>query len=63
VRQLARDGLTVVIIEHTMQAMVRLVDSFVVLDHGKVLTQGPPEAIIRDRSVVEAYLGKKWSAA
>ena len=41
--------------------MVRFVDSFVVLDHGKVLTQGPPEAIIRDKSVIEAYLGKKWS--
>ena len=62
-RRLAAEGITIVIIEHTMQAMVRLVDHFVVLDHGKVLTQGPPEAIIRDRSVVEAYLGKKWSAA
>ena len=60
-RQLADDGITIVIIEHTMHLMVRFVDSFVVLDHGKVLTQGPPEAIIRDKSVIEAYLGKKWS--
>ena len=51
------------IIEHTMQAMVRLVDRFLVLNHGKVLTEGSPESIIRDKSVVEAYLGKKWSAA
>jgi len=62
-RRLAAEGITIVIIEHTMQAMVRLVDHFVVLDHGKVLTQGPPEAIIRDASVVEAYLGKEWSTA
>ena len=47
-RRLAAEGITIVIIEHTMQAMVRLVDHFVVLDHGEVLTQGPPEAIIRD---------------
>jgi ABC-type branched-subunit amino acid transport system ATPase component len=43
--------------------MVRLVDRFLVLNHGKVLTEGSPESIIRDKSVVEAYLGKKWSAA
>jgi branched-chain amino acid transport system permease protein len=62
VRQLAQDGLTIVIIEHTMQAMVRLVDRFVVLDHGAVLTEGSPEAVTRDPRVIEAYLGKKWVA-
>jgi ABC-type branched-subunit amino acid transport system ATPase component/ABC-type branched-subunit amino acid transport system permease subunit len=63
VRRLAGDGITIVIIEHTMQAMVRLVDHFVVLDHGAVLAGGPPEAVTRDPRVIEAYLGRKWSAA
>jgi len=62
-KRLAAEDITIVIIEHTMQAMVRLVDRFLVLNHGKVLTEGSPESIIRDKSVVEAYLGKKWSAA
>jgi ABC-type branched-subunit amino acid transport system ATPase component/ABC-type branched-subunit amino acid transport system permease subunit len=62
VRQLAQSGITVVIIEHTMQAMVRLVDRFVVLDHGAVLLEGTPETVTRDPRVVEAYLGKKWVA-
>ncbi|ALM84573.1 ATP-binding cassette domain-containing protein [Bordetella sp. N] len=62
IRALSADGVTVVIIEHTMQTMVRLVDEFLVLDHGQVLTRGDPQAITRDPQVVQAYLGKKWSA-
>lgn len=62
IQQLARDGITIAIIEHTMQAMVRLVDRFVVLDHGAVITEGEPEAVTRDNRVIEAYLGKKWVA-
>ena len=62
IRGLARDGITIAIIEHTMQAMVRLVDSFLVLDHGAVIVEGEPEAVTRDARVIEAYLGKKWVA-
>ena len=53
-------GITIVIIEHSMQAMVQLVDRFVVLDHGALLAQGSPEEIVKNPTVIEAYLGKKW---
>jgi branched-chain amino acid transport system permease protein len=43
-----------------MQAMVQLVDRFVVLDHGAVLADGPPDEVTRNPAVVEAYLGRKW---
>jgi ABC-type branched-subunit amino acid transport system ATPase component/ABC-type branched-subunit amino acid transport system permease subunit len=62
IQQLAKQDVTIAIIEHTMQAMVRLVDSFLVLDHGAVLVEGEPETITRDTRVIEAYLGKKWAA-
>jgi ABC-type branched-subunit amino acid transport system ATPase component/ABC-type branched-subunit amino acid transport system permease subunit len=62
IQRLARHGMTIAIIEHTMQAMVRLVDSFLVLDHGAVIVEGEPEAVTRDSRVIEAYLGKKWMA-
>jgi branched-chain amino acid transport system permease protein len=61
-RALAKQGITIVIIEHTMHTMVRLVDRFVVLDHGAVLVEDTPQAITRDSRVIEAYLGTKWSA-
>ena len=60
--RLREHGTTICIIEHTMHAMMRLADRFVVLDHGRVLAEGAPRTIVEDHAVIEAYLGKKWLA-
>jgi ABC-type branched-subunit amino acid transport system ATPase component/ABC-type branched-subunit amino acid transport system permease subunit len=60
IRRLSDTGITIVIIEHTMQAMLRLADHFIVLDHGALLTEGKPREVVREDAVIEAYLGKRW---
>ena len=61
IRGIRAAGTTIVIIEHTMHAMVKLVDRFVVLDHGVVIAEGKPEDVIKDRAVIKAYLGENWA--
>ncbi|MFN0317319.1 MAG: ABC transporter permease subunit [Burkholderiales bacterium] len=57
-----RQGMTIIIIEHTMHAMVRIADRLVVLNHGQVLETGEPQAVMNLPSVIEAYLGNRWAA-
>jgi branched-chain amino acid transport system ATP-binding protein len=50
-------GCALLIIEHDMPLITSLSDSIVALDLGRVLTQGPPEQVLSDERVVNAYLG------
>jgi ABC-type branched-subunit amino acid transport system ATPase component/ABC-type branched-subunit amino acid transport system permease subunit len=63
IRAVSSSGVTIVIIEHTMAAMVRLAERLIVLDHGTILASGRPQEVMRNDAVVEAYLGAKWATA
>jgi branched-chain amino acid transport system ATP-binding protein len=59
VRALNRDGgLTIVLIEHVMRAVMALASRVLVLDHGTSIAEGAPEAVVRDPAVVQSYLGQ-----
>ena len=62
IRRVRGSGVTVVIIEHTMQALLRLADRLIVLDQGRRLAEGAPGEVTRNPAVIEAYLGKRWLA-
>lgn len=58
-----RFGLTVIWVEHVMKAVMKLAERVVVLDFGKLLTEGEPTTVMKDPRVIEAYLGKDIESA
>jgi branched-chain amino acid transport system ATP-binding protein len=58
-RSLNRDGLTVLLIEHVMRAVMALAQRVVVLHHGEVIARGTPGEVVRDPAVLECYLGEE----
>ncbi|AXV17475.1 ABC transporter ATP-binding protein (plasmid) [Neorhizobium sp. SOG26] len=57
IRQIRDEGHTFLMIEHVMQAVMSLAETAYVLNQGKMIAHGPPRELVKDPSVVEAYLG------
>ena len=57
-RNLRKEGKTVLLIEHDMEFVMDISDEVIVLNEGKVLRIGKPKDIIKDKRVLEAYLGR-----
>jgi len=52
------EGLTILLIEHVMRAVMALAQRVVVLHHGEIIANGAPESVVRDPAVLESYLGE-----
>jgi ABC-type branched-subunit amino acid transport system ATPase component len=58
IRAIADRGVTIVMIEHVMQAVISLAERVFVLSEGRIIAEGSPQQIAADSRVVEAYLGR-----
>ena len=61
VRQVHASGVTIVLIEHVMRVIVGVCRRALVLNFGRPLVEGPPAEVLRDRRVIEAYLGERYA--
>jgi branched-chain amino acid transport system ATP-binding protein len=57
VGSLRAQGLTIILVEHVMHAIRSLSDHCVVMNAGRKIAEGPPQAVLADREVIRAYLG------
>ena len=62
VRRIHAAGVTIVIVEHLLRVVNQLATRVVVLDRGRCLADGPPQTVMREPAVVQAYLGRQANA-
>jgi branched-chain amino acid transport system permease protein len=63
IRRIRDSGVSILLIEHMMQATMALSDRIIVINEGKVLVSGKPLEVVENPAVIEAYLGKEYQDA
>jgi branched-chain amino acid transport system ATP-binding protein len=62
VQQIRNSGITVIVVEHVMKAVLGISDKVMVLNAGKKIFEGTPHEVVNDQQVIEAYLGEYQNA-
>jgi len=60
IRRLRDKGITILMVEHIMEAIMPLANTIVVLSHGEKIAEGQPQSIVHNQEVITAYLGEKF---
>jgi branched-chain amino acid transport system ATP-binding protein len=63
VKKIHDQGITLLIIEHVMRAVMSLSDRVIVLNQGEKIAEGTPVEVSRNERVIQSYLGEEWSVA
>ena len=61
IASLREEGVTILVVEHVMKAIMAVSDSLLVMHEGAELARGDPETVMRDERVIEAYLGQRYA--
>jgi branched-chain amino acid transport system ATP-binding protein len=62
IRKVRASGITIVVVEHVMEAVMKLSDHVIVLNSGRKIAEGSPKEVVADREVIRAYLGDRYDA-
>lgn len=59
-KRIRKNGTTLIVVEHVMEAVMEISDRVIVLNSGKKIMEGPPKEVVTNKEVIQAYLGEKW---
>lgn len=59
IKKIRDSGITILVVEHVMKAIMTISDRILVMDHGIIIAEGKPEEIANNKKVIEAYLGEE----
>jgi len=62
IRKVRERGITIIVVEHVMEAVMELSDRVIVLNYGRKIVEGSPQEVVADREVIRAYLGDRYDA-
>ena len=62
IKSIRASGITLIVVEHVMEAVMEISDRVIVLTSGKKIMEGPPKDVVTNKEVIRAYLGEKYSA-
>ena len=62
IQKIHAKGVTIIVVEHVMEVIMKISNRIAVFDSGKLVVEGPPDQVVVDQRVIKAYLGEEYDA-